>query len=473
MPKPVKSPVKSGWKAHAEKMKQDLLKRTQESTERQKEGGSTRGSIFIKEKVANLPFYEAKKGEHIIDIVPFIAGRLHPRDAEGEWSYVVDLWVHYNVGPENMPIVCPKRNFDKRCPICEHMQKTRLEKADWDAIRPKRRTVYLVWPHDEEGKLEKIGVHIWDVSHYFFENHIDELAKKPRGGGFVIFHHPSKEEGKQIRFIVKSEGSFTTKDGQKVESKAFSGHQFLDRDADLPDKIMDQAMKIHLDELINMRINYDDINKIFMGDEEEDEPADETPSEEPAEDEPTEEPEEQPEEEPAEEAETDDFDGMDRSTLKKFIVENDLKDKVKVLKSDSDDDLRNKIRAVYTPTEDEEDETEDVVEEETSDPDPHGLLEMDRDALKKFILKTWGKDNIPFKILKSDSDDDLREKINNNLDDEPKSPKPAAKGKAKATKKSTGAKECPAGGKFGKDVDQLEECIECKIYDECTAASEA
>lgn len=65
--------------------------------------------------------------------------------------------------------------------------------------------------------------------------------------------------------------------------------------------------------------------------------------------------EESAEEESEEEtAEGDEFDDMDRTALKKYIKENELE--VKVLKKDSDDDIRAKIRAALTAPAAEEEE---------------------------------------------------------------------------------------------------------------------
>jgi septum formation inhibitor MinC len=53
----------------------------------------------------------------------------------------------------------------------------------------------------------------------------------------------------------------------------------------------------------------------------------------------------------------DEFDGMDRNALKKYIKENGLE--VKVFKSDSDDDIRAKIRAAAAPAAEEAPEAEE------------------------------------------------------------------------------------------------------------------
>jgi len=42
--------------------------------------------------------------------------------------------------------------------------------------------------------------------------------------------------------------------------------------------------------------------------------------------------------------------------------------------------------------------------------------------------------------------------------------------KASKPAKPTGGKKCPAGGTFGKDTDELEECAGCELWDECDNA---
>ena len=89
-------------------------------------------------------------------------------------------------------------------------------------------------------------------------------------------------------------------------------------------------------------------------DEEEDEPEDNTE-------------EDSDEEEDDEEEESgDEFDKLDRSALKKYIVDNDLE--ISVKKSMSDDDLRNAIRSAKSSAPDADDEDEDDDEEEDEAP---------------------------------------------------------------------------------------------------------
>ena len=84
-------------------------------------------------------------------------------------------------------------------------------------------------------------------------------------------------------------------------------------------------------------------------DEDEDEPEDNTE-------------EDSDEEDDEEEESGDEFDKLDRSALKKYIVDNDLE--ISVKKSMSDDDLRNAIRSAKSSAPDVDDEDEDEEEDE-------------------------------------------------------------------------------------------------------------
>lgn len=87
------------------------------------------------------------------------------------------------------------------------------------------------------------------------------------------------------------------------------------------------------------------------------------PEDDEEEDEPEDNAEEDSDEEDDEEEESgDEFDKLDRSALKKYIVDNDLE--ISVKKSMSDDDLRNAIRSAKSSATDVDDEDEDEEEDE-------------------------------------------------------------------------------------------------------------
>jgi hypothetical protein len=96
-----------------------------------------------------------------------------------------------------------------------------------------------------------------------------------------------------------------------------------------------------------------------------------------------------------------DLSELNRTHLKKFIKDNELD--VTVKKSMSDDDLRAAIaEAIGGSDDEEEDEEEEEDGEEEVD-----LSELDRSELKAFIKEN----KLDVKVLKNDSDDDLRAKI--------------------------------------------------------------
>ena len=105
---------------------------------------------------------------------------------------------------------------------------------------------------------------------------------------------------------------------------------------------------------------------------------------------------------------------------------------------------------------------------------------MGRNELKRYILSEKIADLLTDdgkpKVYKNDTDDDIRAKIREALggtaseEETPaKAPKSGKKGKAAAPVDDP---ECPAGGTYGKDADQHEECLECKHYKACATESE-
>lgn len=214
-------------------------------------------TVFNKQKIPeSINFFFCKEGQYIADILPWEAGPDMPFDdqnipvtKEGDFDYVLDLWVHQNVGKMNLPFVCPYENFGLPCPICEYIKANRLEKKEWSKTRAKRRSIYLVWnrttPEDE-----KKGVQIFDVAHFFMEEKLEEIAKLPRGGGYTTFSDP--DEGKSVCWTRKGSGA---------ENTNYLGHRFIDREIPIPDRILEKTFS--LDQVINMHPSYEEIKKEF------------------------------------------------------------------------------------------------------------------------------------------------------------------------------------------------------------------
>ena len=254
-PAPGKSSLKDKFLAQ----KADLMKRHQEQVD-SKDQGSDFPTVFIKEKIPkNMGMWKPGKGEHLIDLIPFFAGCQHPKVDEGKLAYVVDFFVHPSVGTLRTPYPCTTKNFKMPDIMCEYLAKQRVSKAEWKRISSKRRTAYLVWVHDTPEE-EKKGIQIWEVAHFYFEQHVDAIAKSPRGGGAVAFSDIAS--GKSIAFEIKTTGKYQDDDGTERDSIGFVGHKFVDRDIDIiPDKILEQVFP--LDEAINMFPDEEEMAEAF------------------------------------------------------------------------------------------------------------------------------------------------------------------------------------------------------------------
>jgi hypothetical protein len=271
------------------KQKEELRKRTEESHKRKDEKGGFK-DFFNKEKMNGVKKWWADKNEHIIDIIPYFAGKQDPRNKEGEPAYVLDIEVHQNVGPADDVVVCPEQYGD-RCPICEEARRLNKEKADWKTeikpLKPKRRVVYNVIVRDG-GEQEKKGVQIFEIAHFFMEAHLAKIARNARTGGFEVFSDP--DTGKSIVF---------ERTGTGAENTAYSGHRFAERVEPISDEELEAAHC--LDDLLEIK-SYDEIYDLFYGksspskgedegeEPEMDEPEQNEPDDEPEQEEPKEKP---------------------------------------------------------------------------------------------------------------------------------------------------------------------------------------
>jgi len=237
-------------------MKASLQSKTRESYERRDDSGQFK-SIF-KDEYGNK-IWKCGEGDHLIDIIPYPAGKHDPKSKENDWGYILDIWVHYAVGVNQDAYVCPARNYGQPCPICEYREEVRrTDDYDEDLVKeltPKRRSIYNVISYDSEKETAK-GVQIFDVAHWFMEKHISSLAKTPvRGAGkstdsYIAFSDP--DEGKSIAF---------TRKGSRRNTE-FLGHKFVDRNYVIEDDVLNSAFI--LDECINI-YSYNEIKEAFLG----------------------------------------------------------------------------------------------------------------------------------------------------------------------------------------------------------------
>ena len=277
-------------KERRKKQREKLAQRHKEAYDRKDSWGASTG-IFKSPLPEGVTMWKCGEGEHMVDIIPFVAGdKIPPPDKPGEDSYILDIWAHSNVGPGDARYVCLARTLEAACPVCEEQDRMRdsdeYDDEEIKALNPSRRAIYNIICRDSP-KEEAKGIQVWEIAHWFMAKHLDERSKKPKGGGYV--YYTLLDEGKTVYFKRK---------GTSQRGTEFLAHDFLDRDP-LDDALVDQAHK--LDELIAWPTYEEVYNAFHKKPPGEEEPEDET--EEEAEPETKEEPPEEEKEEPEEEKE--------------------------------------------------------------------------------------------------------------------------------------------------------------------------
>jgi len=409
-------------------MKAALLKRTAESDRTKNDSGKF-GNIFIDD--LDVDFWKCKEGEHLIDIIPYEVGKNHPTVAEGESDYKLDIWVHYKVGPNEDAVICMARTKNGRCPICEHQNKMRKDESytddDIKKLNPKRRCIYNILCYDST-KEEQAGVMLWDASHFSVESNILAIARRPRGGGLISFSDP--DEGKSILFTREGSGALNTK---------YVGFRLEEREVEVSDAALDEALT--LDEVV-IWPDYDEVKEKFLAGLSEDD-ADEKPGRRKKDDDED----EKPRRRRTEEDEDEDASPSRRRRLKKDDAEEDEEEekprrrrKAEPEEEEEEEKPRRGRRKAEPEEEPEEDEEEEKPRRRRK-PEPEPEEEPEEEEEEKPRRR---------KLRKPEKDDEEDEK-----------PK----------KKSSG--ECPHGGEFGTDLDELDQCNKCKVYDDCAAAKEA
>ena len=89
-------------------------------------GSGMYGNFFRTDK--DFSKWEPGTGKHAMDIVPYFIGAAHPlvkkgKAKPGDWGYVLQIFVHRNVGVNQDTYICPARTLGQPCPICEEGKK--------------------------------------------------------------------------------------------------------------------------------------------------------------------------------------------------------------------------------------------------------------------------------------------------------------------------------------------------------------
>ncbi len=176
--------------------------------------------------------------------------RILPATWEDAKHYGMEVFIHYDVGPDGAAYFCNEKMRGKPCPICEERGRAKQEGDDEyaDKLRPNPRVLmYII-----DRAKERDGVQVWSIGARM-DNDIARLASDKRTGAYLDIDHPDK--GYDLSFV---------RDGQGMKTR-YTGFQIARQSTKLDN---DKALQFIQDNvLIDQFIYYpyDHIKKVFSG----------------------------------------------------------------------------------------------------------------------------------------------------------------------------------------------------------------
>lgn len=231
------------------------------ANEREKTGG---GGIF---NVDGVDFFQPKKGTAKFRILPYeITSENHPELPAGELWYQRTVWVHYGVGIESKSVICPLKTMKKKCPICEEWARLKkdpdVDEDELKALVPKEREIFNILPNGEDDPQ------LFTYSYHLFGKQLEEEIREgdEEWGSFAEL-----EDGYMlnVRFTEKKIGNSNPfLEASRIDFK---------QDDDLDESYLDQVQD--LDAILNV-LPYNEIEKIFLAEDDPDDKQEEEPPEE-------------------------------------------------------------------------------------------------------------------------------------------------------------------------------------------------
>ncbi len=242
------------------KSKRSLSARYQQSYATKDSGSNN--SIFQWAKADNeVRFFTPKEGRNMINIVPYeIKSKNHPLVQQGimkigNIDYVMDVWVHRSIGPNQMDVVCLRKNYNKACPICEAMDEAKAagNRDEMNALKPRRRVFYnVINVNEPDGEIM-----VFETSHFNFEKELIEEAREQSDDQNIV-DFADIDNGCVIEF----RGSKAKFEG--FEYMEFKSFRFRERGKGQEVTEEDVERAVSFDAIMTV-LSYDQIKKILYG----------------------------------------------------------------------------------------------------------------------------------------------------------------------------------------------------------------
>lgn len=243
--------------------------------------GFARTAVMLPDGVNS--FMPDKEGTYTFDVIPYVVpdGGRNPYRRDGDLAYERTYYAHRGIGPNQDMYVCPAKEANKPCPICEHVQQLvkTAKKDDKETqkmiqdLRPKERQLWNIYDHDDKAR----GVQVFDMSFHRFGKQLNARIKTSKEEkGWDYFADIDDGFTLEASFANKSMGE---------NSKPFleaCGFDFVKR-GPLSDEVLEAA--VELDKLLivpgvtrnakgELILTYERLKEIFLQTGEDDEDAD-------------------------------------------------------------------------------------------------------------------------------------------------------------------------------------------------------
>lgn len=244
----------------AKKSKRSLRDVYQEDYDNRDSGNFTNSQLLNLSDYDDIEFYQVKKGENNIDIIPYeVKSKRHPQQREmGSLDYKLSIAAHKSgAGAVEGYILCLKYTFGKPCPICEE-RKRMLDSGqfskDDDEIKKlnfSKRVIYNIIDLQEPDK----GIQLFSTSDFEVQKEIIEEAKYSAEGEGEFIAFADLEEGYTVTFRGVPRGG----DYKGMKPKKFG---FEEREENYDEEILEDVYQ--LDEMLYIP-TYEEVKNIFIG----------------------------------------------------------------------------------------------------------------------------------------------------------------------------------------------------------------
>lgn len=204
--------------------------------ERADQSGYSRRSMFVED----VEVFRPKDGDNLLRILP-------PTFEEAE-HYGFEIFVHYQIGPDNDAFLDLSKMQDEADPIVEERNRAMKDndKDYGDKLQSRKRVLCYVIDRDEEDK----GLQVWAMP-WTLDADITTLAVDKRTGEVLDIDDP--DDGYDIEFTKKGKGINTQYVGVAIARRSSS----LDAD-----EALEEAIERPLPECLKY-YEYDEIQKVF------------------------------------------------------------------------------------------------------------------------------------------------------------------------------------------------------------------